>query len=243
MIRKYIPNFITSLAIISGSLAVMLAVEGNLTGAVIFIFFAAIFDFLDGFAARLLKAYSELGKQLDSLSDMISFGLAPGAIMLSLQKMIVLGNNTALSNIDINFPDILFLLSAFAIPVFSAIRLAKFNIDKRQSTSFIGLPTPASAIFFASLALIYEHGQTESIDSLLLSPILLTILSITISFLMVSELPMFSFKFSNFSWRDNKVRFVFVALAILLISLGGIYGITATIIAYILLSVAVRNKA
>jgi CDP-diacylglycerol--serine O-phosphatidyltransferase len=238
MIRKHIPNFITSLAIISGSMAVILAVEGNLTGAVIFIFTAAIFDFLDGFAARLLKAYSELGKQLDSLSDMISFGLAPGLIVLSLQKKAILGDNIPLSNIDFSSPNNILLLSAFIIPVFSAIRLAKFNIDTRQSTSFIGLPTPASAIFFASLALISEYGDIESLNSFILNPITLTILTLTFSLIMVSEIPMFSFKFANLSWKENKIRFVFAGLAILLIGFLGIYGITATIILYILLSVA-----
>jgi len=237
MIRKNIPNFITSLALVSGSIAVFLANEGNLTGAVIFIFTAAIFDFLDGFTARLLKAYSELGKQLDSLADMISFGLAPGAIILSIQKTVVLGENAPLSNLDISSPDIIYILSAFLIPVFAAIRLAKFNIDERQTTSFIGLPTPAGAIIIASLALIYRHGEMEILNSFLFNPVIILIITLIVSFLMVSELPMFSLKFSNLSWQDNKVRIVFAVLTVLLIGFLGIYGITLAMTVYILLSV------
>lgn len=241
MIRRNIPNLITSFAILSGSIAVILAVEGILTGAVFFIFLAAVFDFLDGMAARLLGAYSELGKQLDSLSDMISFGLAPGVIVFSLQKIAVYGDLIPLGSLDIGSAKNLLLLSALIIPVFAAIRLAKFNIDERQSTSFIGMPTPAGAIFFASLALIHEHGKSIGINSFLFNPIALLILTLAISFLMVSEIPMFSLKLSNLSWKDNKIRFIFAGLVILLISFLGIYGIPIAIVAYIILS-AISSK-
>src|ERR1035437_3641113 len=135
--KKHIPNFITCLNLFSGCVGVYLAFQGNFQGAFIAIIVSAVFDFFDGFAARLLKAYSPMGKELDSLADMVSFGLAPGAIVFSL-----------LSETGINewLPYL-----AFIIPVFSGLRLAKFNIDASQTTSFIGLPVPANAIFWAGL--------------------------------------------------------------------------------------------
>jgi CDP-diacylglycerol--serine O-phosphatidyltransferase len=137
MIKKHIPNFITTLNLFSGCVAVYLAFEGNYQGAFVAILLSAVFDFFDGFAARLLKAYSPMGKELDSLADVVSFGVAPGAMVFSL--LATAGMNEWLPFIG------------FLIPVFSGLRLAKFNIDDRQTSSFIGLPVPANAIFWAGL--------------------------------------------------------------------------------------------
>jgi len=243
MIRKNIPNFITCLNVVSGSLAVFFALKGLLTISVILIIAATVFDFFDGMAARWLKAYSPMGKELDSLADMISFGLAPGALMMVMMQYALFGLNVqAESFTGLSLWELACISSALLIPVFSALRLAKFNIDLRQSESFIGLPTPANALLIAALALITEHGKYGTLDAFILQPIVLLVITIAMSLLLVSELPMFSLKLKNLSWRDNKVRFTFIALSIALIFVFNIYGIAATIISFILISVFLKLK-
>ena len=243
MIRKHIPNFITCLNIISGSIAVVLAIKGSLTIAVVFIFAAAIFDFFDGMAAHLLKAYSPIGKDLDSLADMISFGLAPGMLMMVMMEYSLFGMNVRAENFStLSLWEITCLSSALLIPVFSALRLAKFNIDTRQTTSFIGLPTPANAIFIAALALITEHRKFAVIDDIVLLPWVLLIITIAMSLLLVSELPLFSLKFRNLSWKENKVRFIFLGIATALIVTLNSYGIAAAILIFILISLLMKFK-
>jgi CDP-diacylglycerol--serine O-phosphatidyltransferase len=241
MIRKHVPNFITCLNILCGSFAVILALKGLLTIAVIFIIAASIFDFLDGVAARLLKAYSPMGKELDSLADMISFGLAPGLLMFVMLQYSLFGTNVQADNLlDLSVGEISLLTVSLLIPVFSGLRLAKFNIDERQTDSFIGLPTPANALFISSLALITEHGIYENLDSLILQPIVLLIITIITSFLLVSELPMFSLKFKNLTWKDNHIRFIFLALSFIFILAFNIYGIAAAILSFILISILLK---
>ncbi len=238
MIRKHIPNFITCLNVLGGSLAVIFALEGNLTVAVILMIAVAVFDFFDGMAARLLHSYSPMGKELDSLADVISFGLAPGMVMFTLQENALFGENVRPEFFsEMATTDMLFLLSTFLVPIFSALRLAKFNIDTRQTNSFIGLPTPANALLISSVALIAEHGSTPAIDQFILQPVTLLILTLATSFLLVSVIPMFSLKFKNLSWQDNKIRYFFLSVAVVLIASLSIYGIAATIIAFILISV------
>ncbi len=243
MIRKHIPNFITCLNVVSGSVAVILAVKGQLSIAVIFIFAAAIFDFLDGMAARLLKAYSPIGKELDSLADMISFGLAPGMLMMVMLEYSLFGINVrADSFASISVWEIICISSSLLIPVASALRLAKFNVDTRQTNSFIGLPTPANAIFIAALALIIEFGKYEIIDNFILQPLVLVVISIGMSLLLVSEIPMFSLKFKTLKWIDNKVRFIFLGISFALILSLSIYGIAASILIFILISILLKLK-
>jgi CDP-diacylglycerol--serine O-phosphatidyltransferase len=243
MIRKNIPNFITCLNVISGSLAVLFAIKGELTISVILIIAAAIFDFFDGMAARLLKSYSPMGKELDSLADMISFGLAPGALMMVMMEYALFGINVRAESFSgLSIWELTCISSSLLIPVFSALRLAKFNIDTRQTSSFIGLPTPANALFIAALALITEHGKYEFLDILILQPIVLLVITISMSLLLVSELPMFSLKFKNMSWKDNKVQFIFLTISAALIAAFSIYGIAAAIVFFILLSVFLRLK-
>jgi CDP-diacylglycerol--serine O-phosphatidyltransferase len=222
MIRKHIPNFITCLNVISGSLAVLFAIKGELTLSVILIIAAAIFDFFDGVAARLLKAYSPLGKELDSLADMISFGLAPGMLMMVMQEYAIFGINVrAESFTGLSLWEITCISASLLIPIFSALRLAKFNIDTRQTNSFIGLPTP---------------------DAFILQPFVLLFITVSMSLLLVSEFPMFSLKFKNFSWKDNRVRFIFLTISIAFIFALNIYGIAASIVSFILISVFRRIK-
>lgn len=238
MIRRQIPNFITCLNLTAGSLAVIFALNGQLTYAVVLIFAAALLDFLDGMAARILNAYSPIGKDLDSLADMISFGLAPGMIMFVLIKYSLTGDDGPPDYFPPDFHPLqeLTLALSLLIPVFSALRLAIFNNDTRQISSFVGLPTPADAIFISSLALIQQYGKYPSFNSLLLSTPSLVIITLLLSWLLVSKIPMFSLKFKNLHWKDNRIRYIFLLLAVVLIPVFMFYGIAATIISYILLS-------
>jgi CDP-diacylglycerol--serine O-phosphatidyltransferase len=212
--------------------------NGALTAAVFLIVLAMVFDFLDGMSARLLKAYSPIGKELDSLADVISFGLAPGLLMFKLLENSLVLNSAApgfLSNSS--WSELLILGSASLIPIFSALRLAKFNVDERQTSSFIGLPTPANALFIASLALIKEHGTQPIFDNILLgTPVLLGI-TLLFSWLLVAEIPMFSLKFKNLSWKSNKIQFLFVTGTVILLATLRLYGIATIIPLFITISI------
>jgi CDP-diacylglycerol--serine O-phosphatidyltransferase len=220
-IFKHIPNTITCLNLLSGSIAILLAMEGYLVAASILIFVASIFDFSDGMAARILHAYSPIGKELDSMADMISFGFAPGVIALAYLKAALLGSaSAAIVPSELSYGQWALLLSAFIIPIFSALRLAKFNIDTRQSTSFIGVPTPANAMFWASLPLVMHFGNYPSIEGWLANPFVLLTAILLTSYMLVTEIPMFSLKVKNLTWKENQLRYLFlitlVVIAILL---------------------------
>ncbi|MDR2823628.1 MAG: CDP-diacylglycerol--serine O-phosphatidyltransferase [Prevotellaceae bacterium] len=218
-ITKHIPNTITCLNLISGCIAVWLAFKGAFGNALLAISIAAIFDFCDGLAARLLKAYSYLGKELDSLADVVSFGFAPGALVFS-----VLEASQA--------PDIL-KFAGFIIPAFSALRLAKFNLDERQTTSFIGLPVPANAIFWGGLVFAFSDFLTTNWWFLL-------VLTVIFSILLISEIPMFSLKIKGLAWRDNKIQYIFLAVCLTLFAVFGMKSIAFFIICYIVFSIALN---
>ncbi len=218
-IKKHIPNFITSLNIAAGSLSIIFSFEGLTAQAGYLILLAAVFDFLDGMSARMLNAYSELGKQLDSLADVISFGLAPAVIAYQIMKSAVLVDTLYLNNIE---PvKLMYLFVVLLIPIFSALRLAKFNIDTRQTTSFIGMPTPANAMFFAAIPIISSVNPFDPILFALYDKNTLLVLVIVMSLLLVSPLPMFSFKFKNLKIKENWQRFVFLGLIIGLLTFCG----------------------
>lgn len=229
--RKHIPNTITCLSLASGCVAIVMAFEANYLWAALWVIIAAVFDFLDGFAARLLKAYSPMGKELDSLSDLVSFGVAPGMIVFRLLTEIC----PALP-LDVFAPYIPYL--AFVIPVFSGLRLAKFNIDERQTTSFIGLPVPAHALFWASL--IYELHPIAATHAAYFVPAILLV-ALGTSLLLVSEIPMFSLKIKSLSWKGNEVRYLLVIAAILFVALWGFLGVAGTIFLYVVLSLVKKN--
>lgn len=220
---KHLPNTITCLNLFSGCCGVWLAFNGNYTGATVAILLAAFFDFMDGMVARLVKAYSEIGKELDSLADVVSFGLVPGAMIFSMLSVDGVQNYTFL---------------AFLIPVFSALRLAKFNTDSRQTTSFIGLPTPANAIFWGGIAVSYSGWFSDNSTILIL-------LTLLFSYLLVAELPMFSLKFKNLTWKDNQIPFIFLGVCLLLVIFLQVDAISPIILWYILLSIILffRNKS
>jgi len=234
----FIPNLITLLNLTSGCLAILSAVEGNLGFAGILILVAGLFDFLDGFSARLLKAYSDIGKQLDSLADVISFGVAPGMIAFMLMKKGLPGLNMPLHLIDATFWQWILLLSPLLIPAFSALRLAKFNIDTRQTVNFIGMPTPANAILWASFALITGFTTKPEIPLLLFTPGNLLPVVIITSLLLVSEIPMFSLKFNGLSLPLNWYRYAFLLGALLLFIFMGLYGLSVAILLYVVMSLS-----
>lgn len=231
LITKHIPNTLTSLNLFSGCLAIIAAYENNFELAALFIVAGAVFDFFDGMSARLLKAYSPLGKELDSLADMVTFGVAPAMMIFSLLKGIMC----------ISLPEWLSLIlpyTAFLIAVFSALRLAKFNIDERQTSSFIGLPTPANALFWIGICL----GISSGIAGFIANVWIIEALILIFSYLLIAEIPMFSFKFKDISWKNNRIRYIFLILAVPMLIVLGITGISAVIGLYIVMSLIANRK-
>ncbi|MEO8761289.1 MAG: CDP-alcohol phosphatidyltransferase family protein [Bacteroidia bacterium] len=229
-IRRNIPNAITCGNLLCGCLAIVKTFEGNLIMAAYLVGIAAVLDFFDGFTARLLKVSSPIGKDLDSLADMVTFGVVPGFVMYKMMLLSILFMSAA--PIWNYLPYL-----AFLIPVFSGIRLAKFNNDTRQSESFIGVNTPANSILICSLPLIIGANFNSPLASLILNPYLLMVLTVVMSFLLISEIPIFSLKFKTFGWKGNEVRFSFLILALLMICIFHYIGIPLTIVLYILMSV------
>lgn len=232
-IKNHIPNFITLLNLLAGLLSVYYSMVEELQFAGILIFIAAIFDFFDGFAARLLNAKSAIGVQLDSLADMVSFGVAPAFIMFRTIEMAI--------GIDQSFTWEFLPFIAFSIPIFSALRLAKFNIDEEQQTHFIGMPTPAVAILMASfpimiLVCLAEHKGLYY--DIITNPLVLAVVVIISSLLMVSKLPMFALKFTSVSWAENQTRYIFIILSVFLIFLLKLAAIPLIILLYLIISLA-----
>lgn len=228
--KKMIPNLITLMNLFSGCIGVVFAFTSDLRMVSVMIFISLVLDYLDGMAARLLNVKSELGKELDSLADLISFGLVPALIAY----MILRGGD---------FPK--FAYVAFLITVLSAYRLAKFNLDKRQSVNFIGLPTPANAVFWASFPLIiYGSSESEmavSLAELMSESRIVLILILVFSFLLIAEIPLFSLKFQNFSWKDNQSRFLFLGITLILFLSFSYYSLPFIILLYLLISI-IKNQ-
>lgn len=239
---KHIPNFITSLNLLSGCIALAFAFEGELILSSIFIGAGAVFDFADGFAARLLNVKSKIGKELDSLADIVTFGLVPGALIYQLMQQDINAPVMVISGFSI-LPFI-----GFLIPVFSALRLAKFNIDSRQESVFYGMPTPATAIFLGSFPLILGQDSIpfglsiDTVHEVITNFYTLVSLSVLVSWLMVSEIPLFSLKFNSFSWRSNAIRYVFLGMGILLFVALQFVAIPIIILLYIILSLIFSKK-
>ncbi len=231
-ITRHIPNFVTCCNLFSGCISTVMAFQANYEAAILFIILGATFDFFDGMLARLLGVSGPLGKELDSLADDITFGLAPSMIVFSLFKEV---QYPAFMSEWTNF----FPYTAFIIAAFSALRLGKFNIDPRQSSSFIGLPTPANALFWGSLVV----GGHSFLISDSFNAIYLFALVLLMSYLLIAELPMFSLKFKNLSWKDNKISYIFLLVCIPLLAVFRISGFAAIILWYILLSLLTKKKA
>ncbi len=226
-IKKHIPNTITCLNLISGCIATYWAFRGDYQSALLFIVIGAVFDFFDGMSARLLHVSSPIGKELDSLADDITFGFAPAAMVFSL-----------LSSFHIHLTFVPFL--AFVIAAFSALRLAKFNLDERQALGFIGLPTPANALFWGALVTSLNFQtwfEPYQLPDFWLY-IILALIPVS-CYLLVSEIPMFALKFKTWGWRGNEVKYGFLITCIPLLLLLGTIGLSAVIAWYVVLSVIV----
>lgn len=228
-LKRHIPNTITCCNLLSGCFSILFSFSGMPVMASVMIFAAGLFDFFDGFTARLLKAHSPIGGDLDSLSDVVSFGMAPGFIMYHLMCDGMTELVWPVGNVS------LFACFAFLLPVFAAVRLAKFNIDDRQTTSFLGLPTPPMAIFMASLPLAF--WQLGLLGQPVLNPYLCLGIVILFSVLMVCNRPFFSFKMKSVSWKSNELRWVFLGLAVIGFVAFGFVALPFILLGYILLSV------
>lgn len=229
MIKKHIPNSLTCCNLICGCMATGAAFYGNYRWAIVMIIAGAVFDFFDGMVARLLGVSSPIGKELDSLADVVTFGVAPSSILFYLFH-------------EVHYPTVLvpyanyIPYTAFLMAAFSALRLAKFNLDARQTSSFIGLPTPANALFWGSLVV----GQHAFLVSLKFNAVFLFLFMFLSCLLLVAELPLFSLKFKDLSWEYNRVQYIFLLGCLACLPLGA-SAVAAMIVWYVVLSMMVRK--
>ncbi|MFC2147006.1 CDP-alcohol phosphatidyltransferase family protein [Bacteroidota bacterium] len=247
--KKHIPQYITMLNILCGCIATVFAVLNMLELTAIFVFLGIIFDFFDGLAARMLDAQSELGIQLDSLADLITSGLVPGIVMFQLLAM----SQTGGWNLDFSggsetltwtgFKISFLPFFGFLITLASAYRLAKFNIDENQATSFIGLPTPANALFILSLPLILLDQGNDFLNEIILNPWFLIIITILSSYLLNSRIELFALKFKNWSFKDNALRYIFVIVSLVLLLTMKFLAVPAIVFFYIVSSMVYKLGA
>ena len=244
--KKHIPNLLTLGNLFSGTIATILAVQGDFVTAGLFVVIGIFLDFFDGFAARLLNVSGELGKQLDSLADMVTSGVVPGIIMFNLLYQ------NSFKNLDTQFIDegvrpvivsndyISSWVSyiGLLLTLGAGYRLAKFNIDTRQSESFIGLPTPAMSLFVISLPLIQEYATNVWVQSLISNNYFLIAVTLVLTYLMNAEIPLFSLKFKEYSLKNNFVKYFFLATSLALLIILNFISVPIIIIVYVLLSVA-----
>jgi CDP-diacylglycerol--serine O-phosphatidyltransferase len=232
---RHLPNLFTCLNLLCGCLAIVFVFKGEIALFSACIAGSLFFDFLDGLAARALNAGSLLGKELDSLADMVSFGLVPGAIMYHLFLISV----PVSLNADAQWVRMVSFLP-FIITVFSALRLAKFNIDTRQTDSFLGLPTPAATIFVTGIALVIEYDRFH-LTPTLLNSYLIGGLALVISYMLVSEVPLFALKFKSFGWRNNRMQYILLGTGAVLTWFLHAAAIPLTVILYVILSFINHN--
>ncbi len=237
-ITKHIPNALTCANLLCGIFGILYVLKApldgtqNLVTASYLLLLALVFDWLDGFVARLLHVTSAIGKELDSLADMVTFGVLPAFIMLHLIEQSCLSGFCTKGIFGFYKPYLAFLLA-----IFSALRLANFNVDTRQSTTFIGVPTPANGMVIASLPLIlYYHPQYSN---LILSPMVLYVYTISMSYLLVAEFPLFALKFKEFSWKFNQVKYLFVIVSLLMLIFLKFLAIPLIVFFYIFISMFV----
>jgi len=214
---RHIPNTLTSLNLLSGCLGIVAVLQGPAHHAVWYVIAACVFDFFDGFTARALNVSSPIGKELDSLADMVSFGVLPALVMYRM--------------IDTQSASDLLPFAAFSLAVFSALRLAKFNIDETQREHFVGLPTPANALFITSLVYL-----TSPFDILVSQDFALIGITVTFSFLLVAPLDLFALKFKSYSWAGNELKFTFIAVAVLLLAIWQLAAMPFVILTYVAVS-------
>ena len=232
-IKKHIPNTITCCNLISGCIATYNAFLGDIRMALLWIIVGAVFDFFDGMSARLLKVSSPIGKELDSLADDITFGFAPSAIIF--YELSIMEYPSELLMLKPYLPYFAFVMAAY-----SALRLAKFNLDERQSLGFIGLPTPANALFWGAL---FVGAQNFMESTAYMLPVVLLMICVS-CWLLIAEVPMFALKFKQWGWKGNEVKYIFLISCLPLLMIFGITAFSVIIAWYVVLSVVVnlRNK-
>ena len=229
--KKHIPNTITCCNLVSGCIAIVCAINGSPELALLWIIIGAVFDFFDGMSARLLGVSSPIGKELDSLADVVTFGAAPSTIIF--HQLSVMVYPEFLTSLHEYIPYCAFIMAAF-----SALRLAKFNLDERQTSSFIGLPTPANALFWGSLIVGGQQILTSS-PYMVLAILALVLIS---SYLLIAELPLFALKFKHWGWKGNEVKYIFIATsAVFLIALQ-VSAFALIIMWYVILSILTNKK-
>ncbi|MDC6367485.1 MULTISPECIES: CDP-alcohol phosphatidyltransferase family protein [Flavobacteriaceae] len=246
--KQYIPNFLTLLNVFSGCIAVVFAVLNQLELTALFVFIGIFFDFFDGLAARLLKVQSEVGVQLDSLADMITSGLVPGIVMFQLLNMSQTGGWNLPFGIEITdnmiwggtkFHTVSFF--GFIITLASAYRLAKFNVDENQVSSFVGLPTPANALLILSLPLILLYHNNEVLNGIILNQWFLMGLTIASAYLLNAKIELFALKFKNWGFKENGIRYLFLIGSLVLLLTLQFLAIPVIIVLYVLLSLITKN--
>ncbi|MBW1298840.1 CDP-alcohol phosphatidyltransferase family protein [Aquimarina litoralis] len=239
-LKKQIPNLITLLNLLCGCIATIFAVQGDLDVAALFVVLGIGFDFFDGLAARVLKVQSELGLQLDSLADMVTSGVVPGIVicqLLSRASGSTLNLNLYSDQGSISYISLIGLLVTLA----SAYRLAKFNIDTRQTTSFIGLPTPANTLLIMSLPLILSFNPAEWISNIILNQWFLIGLTVLSCYLLNAEIPLFALKFKTWDFKENSIRYIFLLIALLLLVALHFTAIPIIILLYVLISLVFKE--
>lgn len=243
--KKHIPNLLTLGNLFCGTFATILAVQGNFVFAGLFVVIGIFFDFFDGFAARLLNVSGELGKQLDSLADMVTSGVVPGIIMFNLLS----SNNNSGSFAEDSGSMFWFGFQFYPIQLLGLLltlgacyRLAKFNIDTRQSDSFIGLPTPAMSLFVISIPLITEYSNIEFVQNLITNNYFLISVTLLLTYLMNAELPLFSLKFKEYSFKNNLIKYLFLIISLVMIITLQYLSIPLIILFYVVLSIISNLK-
>ena len=226
--KRHLPNAITLLNLFLGCCAIISVFQHSYVQAFWFVFAAVAADYADGLVARLLGVHSELGKELDSMADLVSFGVVPAMVYYRLLANAFLPEGAHQLCLE--------ALPGFLVAVFSGLRLAKFNLDSRQVMGFIGLPTPSSTIFTMGVLLIY-HFDTFGMHSIVASPVFLYACVLGLSYLLVAEIPMFSLKFKSFSWKGNEIKFTFVAIALILLVFTREAAFAIVILLYVLFSI------
>ena len=241
-LKKYIPNLLTLGNLLCGTIATVFAIKGDFFATAILVMLGILFDFFDGFAARMLKVQGELGKQLDSLADMVTSGVVPGIVMMQMLVNALDVDAVGYFGVDeygatgSNLPYLGLLLTLGA-----GYRLAKFNIDERQSDSFIGVPTPAMSLFVISLPLIAQFDQESFLIGLIENQYFLILITVLFTYLMNAEIPLFSLKFKNFYFKDNVIKYVFLVLSIILIITLKIVAIPMIILSYVVFSIVINS--
>lgn len=238
--KKHVPNFITLLNVFCGCVATVFAVLNRLEMAALFVALGIFFDFFDGLAARVLDVKSELGLQLDSLADMITSGLVPGIVMFQLLAMSQTdgwgdGSHFFMESGELKLIHLVPFFG-FVITMASGYRLAKFNIDENQTTSFIGLPTPANALLILSLPLIILYQNNDFLNSIILNQWFLILLTIVSAYLLNCSLPLFALKFKNMGFKDNAMRYIFIIISLVLIVTMQFLAIPLIILFYVVSS-------